>query len=92
MKSKVQLDVHEYRSMLARLNDIITRLERDASLFQHLETMLEEDVMAWLNVSKKTLYNYRQRGILPCSRVGGRIVYIKLLLILSICNNTISEA
>lgn len=34
-----------------------------------------QDVMLTLHISERTLFNYRQRGILPFTRFAGKIFY-----------------
>ncbi|WP_300101959.1 helix-turn-helix domain-containing protein [Alistipes sp. Marseille-P5061] len=37
--------------------------------------MDSEEVCRALNISKRTLQSYRDRGAIPCSRLGGKFYY-----------------
>ena len=37
--------------------------------------LTDKEVSAWLKVSRRTLQDYRNNGILPYTQVGGKILY-----------------
>ena len=37
--------------------------------------MDSEEVCRALNITKRTLQSYRDRGVIPCSRLGGKFYY-----------------
>jgi len=62
------------------LNEINQRLKRMEGKLEN-QTSLElkwldhQDVCKILNISKRTLDKYRERGMLPYSKIGGKVFY-----------------
>jgi len=66
----------EYHSLSEKLNNIIELLNSKNRLNPLSETWLDiSDVCLLLKISKRTLQAYRDNGILPFSKVGGKIYF-----------------
>ena len=46
------------------------------------EVMSVEECAAFLGVDRKTVYDYAARGVLPCARLGKRILFSRQMLVL----------
>ncbi len=46
------------------------------------EAMSVEEVAAFLGVDRKTVYDYAGRGMIPCRRLGKRILFSRRALVL----------
>jgi len=45
----------------------------DDSLYE--ECMKARDVARWLDVNRKTVYEYAARRVIPCRRLGRRVIF-----------------
>jgi excisionase family DNA binding protein len=58
------------------------------------EVMDADDVAAFLGVDRKTVYEYASRGVIPCRRLGKRILFSRTALVLWLggeCSKASSE-
>ena len=64
---------------IGKLNALFEGIERmDASHKtspSNEQFLTDKEVSAWLKVSRRTLQDYRNNGILPYTQVGGKILY-----------------
>ncbi len=66
-------DLEEIRGKLEQVLKELETLKKQSALS---ETWLDnQDVCEMLHISKRTLQNYRDNGILPYSQIGGKIYY-----------------
>lgn len=82
MGQKNENETREFPSMETILENLIAKLQLDVPQLLKLETMYDEDVMKWLNICRKTLYNLRMKGDIPFQKLGGRVIYFKLIIVL----------
>ena len=57
------------------LDGIESMNEKSKASFGNERFMTDKEVSAWLKVSRRTLQDYRNNGILPYTQVGGKILY-----------------
>lgn len=70
------LEENEYNELKSLLTEIKNKLVEDGNKSQFTEKWLDnQDVCITLKISKRTLQNYRDTGVLPFSRFGGKIYY-----------------
>ena len=73
-KMKTQTD---YRKIFARIEQRLLRIEEQLS--QKLQVKLNwletPDICQLLNISKRTLSHYRESGLIPYSKMGGKVYY-----------------
>lgn len=68
-------DIEQMKSGINTLNDMVQQLLNDR--LENADTYLtSEEASKLLKVSSRTLFKWRQAGILKCSRIG-RKVYFK---------------
>jgi excisionase family DNA binding protein len=48
---------------------------------QEREVMEAEEVAAFLGVDRKTVYDYAGRGVIPCRRLGKRLLFSRSALV-----------
>jgi excisionase family DNA binding protein len=41
------------------------------------ECMTAEELASWLRVNRKTVYEYAARNVIPCRRLGRRLVFLR---------------
>lgn len=71
--SIVPADFNEIKSILEKVLEELSTIKKSSPL---TETWLDnQDVCEMLHVSKRTLQNYRDNGLLPFSQIGAKIYY-----------------
>lgn len=62
----------EFSKIKSDLNKILLLLEQKQN---ERETKMYDlaDLQKILHVSRRTLFNYKERGILPCTRIGSKL-------------------
>ena len=76
MNSKLILepaDFDEIKSTLKKVLNVISALSKSSPLTE--QWLDNQDISNLLHVSKRTLQNYRDNGIIPFSQIGGKIYY-----------------
>ncbi|MEN8121320.1 MAG: helix-turn-helix domain-containing protein [Bacteroidota bacterium] len=76
MNSKLileQADFNEIKSTLKKVLNVINTLSKSSPLTE--QWLDNQDISNLLHVSKRTLQNYRDNGIIPFSQIGGKIYY-----------------
>jgi|WetSurMetagenome_2_1015567.scaffolds.fasta_scaffold1700830_1 MerR family transcriptional regulator, repressor of the yfmOP operon len=64
-----------FQKVLDKLEHIDRRLDKDTTK-QLSETWLDiQETCEFLKISKRSLQNYRDNGILPFSQIGGKIYF-----------------
>lgn len=66
-------NIKEIEKALEEIRGLVINLARSSNE----ETMDEADALAYLKVSKRCLANWRERGVLPFHKLGGKIYYFK---------------
>lgn len=46
----------------------------DRASIEH-ECMTAHEIASWLRLNRKTVYEYAARGVIPCRRIGRRLVF-----------------
>lgn len=46
-------------------------------LVSELECMTAHELARWLRVNRKTVYEYAARKVIPCRRLGRRLVFLR---------------
>ena len=65
-----------YRKLNEKINNIDRKLDLKQGINPLTETWLDiQETCVLLKVSKRTLQNYRDNGILPFSQIGGKIYF-----------------
>jgi excisionase family DNA binding protein len=41
------------------------------------DCMTAEELASWLRVNRKTVYEYAARNVIPCRRLGRRLVFLR---------------
>ena len=77
----------EIKSALETLTERINKLE----LTESKEILDNQDVMQMLNISSRTLQNYRDHGIITYSKLGGKIFYSRSNIEQLIEKNTVKQ-
>ena len=57
------------------LNGIESMNEKSKASFGHERFLTDKDVSAWLKVSRRTLQDYRNNGMVSYYQLGGKILY-----------------
>ena len=66
-------DFAEIKEALAKLTSEIKTMKQSSPLDE--QWLDNQDLCELLHVSKRTLQNYRDNGIIPFSQIGGKIYY-----------------
>ena len=78
----------EFNRIQAQLEKLNAYLKNDNVALE--KTLTDSSgMLKLLNCSESTLKRYRQKGILPCCKIGGRYYYVKHLLKKEILNSII---
>ena len=76
----------QFNLIQAQLEELNAHLKNDNIALE--DTLTDTSgMLKLLNCSESTLKRYRQNGILPCCKIGGRYYYIKHLLKKEILNS-----
>ena len=73
MNSKLILEQADFKSTLKKVLNVINALSKSSPLTE--QWLDNQDISNLLHVSKRTLQNYRDNGIIPFSQIGGKIYY-----------------
>ncbi len=66
----------EFDIISKKLSEIEARLSQiSKGLYSNTEWLTSEEVCQMLKISKKTLQNYRDKGIIPFSKIANRTYY-----------------
>jgi hypothetical protein len=66
----------EFQAFAERIEASVRRLENHCTNFGMANVWLDnQDVMQLLKISPRSLQSYRDQGILPFTRLGGKIYY-----------------
>lgn len=66
------INMKEIEKAIEELKELLSKYERPAE-----QVILDEaDALAYLKVSKRCLSNWREQGVLPYHKLGGKIYYI----------------
>ena len=57
------------------LNGIESMNEKSKASFGNERFLTDKEVSAWLKVSRRTLQDYRNNGMVPYYQLGGKILY-----------------
>ena len=66
-------DFSEIKETLAELASQIKTIKKSSPLSE--QWLDNQDLCELLHVSKRTLQNYRDNGVIPFSQIGGKIYY-----------------
>jgi len=70
-------------SAARQITDLDAASEQDiATATEDREVMSVEACAAFLGVDRKTVYDYAGRGVIPCRRLGKRILFSRRALVL----------
>jgi hypothetical protein len=63
------------QKLLAGIDKLTVKLDNDSADAGHHVWLDIQDASSLLRVTKRTLQNYRRKGLLSSSRMGGKIYY-----------------
>jgi hypothetical protein len=63
------------QKLLSRIDQLNVKLDNDSTNNGHHVWLDIQDASSLLRVTKRTLQNYRNKGLLSSSRMGGKIYY-----------------
>ena len=72
----ISIEARTYEAMITKFDSFTHKVEsvwqRDIGLKQWLDN---QDVCQLLDITKRTLHSYRERGLIPFSRIRHKILY-----------------
>ena len=71
----ITIENDAYQEIIRNINEIKESLNK-----RHTQSLSEQwldisDTCRFLHISKRTLQNYRDKGVLPFSKIGGKIYF-----------------
>jgi hypothetical protein len=86
-------DTEGFRGIISEIRTMEVEIDamRERNLTCGSEWMNGEEVMKRLGISKRTLQNYRDGGILPYSIVGGKFYYCRRDMEVMMAENYVSR-
>ncbi|MFG6342174.1 MAG: helix-turn-helix domain-containing protein [Alistipes sp.] len=78
MKQLICIEERTFRELCSRiemLSQLAERLQSKLKLLHPEEWIDGEEVCRQLNISKRTLHTYRERGVLPFSSIEGKTLF-----------------
>ena len=68
---------YHLKAALAEMNKRLQNLEEKLSLQPPAKNdwLDNQDICQYLHITKRTLDHYREKGILPYSKIGGKVFY-----------------
>jgi hypothetical protein len=66
-------NIHELEKIIEELENLLSKYQIPAEQV----IMDEADALVYLKVSKRCLSNWREQGVLPYHKLGGKIYYIQ---------------
>ena len=73
-----------YLYALQKTTKKLIRKNIDQLIFTDDDILCDEEVMKILKISKRSLFDYRKKGLLQYIKIGGRYYYIRLFLYLDL--------
>jgi hypothetical protein len=91
------METQQHKKISAALEGIALNLKLLESKLQMINSIAmrdwldQQEACTFLNISKRTLEYYREQGLLPSSRIGGKIYYRRSDIEQRLTSNLISR-